>query len=126
MERKQGFRYRVSLSDLDNKDSMTHPYILPFPVNENDFKDLYQSLTDTRINEVFFSQMGFNYPPVNLDLLTVSFKVSYTYSGLDYTSEKLYFKYVKKNMAKEKVFLPYIKKIFGSSAKIYGFRVTYK
>lgn len=126
MERKQGFRYRVSLSDLDNKDSMTHPYILPFPVNENDFKDLYQSLTDTRINEVFFSQMGFNYPPVNLDLLTVSFKVSYTYSGLDYTSEKLYFKYVKKNMAKEEVFLPYIKKIFGSSAKIYGFRVTYK
>ena len=43
MERKQGFRYRVCLSDMDNKDSMTHPYILPFPVNENDFMDLYQS-----------------------------------------------------------------------------------
>ena len=126
MERKQGFRYRVSLSDMDNKDSMTHPYILPFPVNENDFMDLYQSLTNVRINEIFYSQTGFNYPPVNLDLVTVSFKVSYSYSGLDYTSEKLYYKYVKKNMAKEQIFLPYIKKIFGNSAKIYGFRVTYK
>lgn len=126
MTEKGGFRYKVSLSDSDNKDSFTHAYVTPFAINHNDLKNLYLTLTDCRINEIMESLVGYNYDPVSLDLVTVSLKVSYEYGGLPYTTERLYFKYVKKNMATLEIFTAEMIKIFGTSAELFGFRVSYK
>lgn len=126
MTEKGGFRYKVSLSDSDNKDSFTHAYVTPFVINHNDLKNLYLTLTDCRINEIMESLVGYNYDPVSLDLVTVSLKVSYEYGGLPYTTERLYFKYVKKNMATLEIFTAEMIKIFGTSAELFGFRVSYK
>ncbi len=126
MTEKKGNRYKVSLSDSDNKDSFTHSYVTPFPISINDLEQMYLILTDCRINEISQGLKGNIYPPVTYDTVNISFKVSYIFNGLPYTTEKLYFKYVKKSMAKEELFLIEMKKIFGATAEIFGFRLTYK
>ena len=126
MTEKGGFRYKVSLSDTDNKDSFTHAYVTPFAISPNDLKNLYVALTDCRINQIMESQLGYNYGPVSLNLVTVSLKVSYEFGGLPYTTERLYFKYVKKSMATLEIFTAELGKICGSSVELFGFRVSHK
>lgn len=126
MTEKGGNRYKVSLSDKDNKDSFTHAYVTPFAINVNDLKNVYLNLTDCRVNEVMESRLGYNYAPVDLNTVNVAFKVSYEFGGLPYTSERLFFKYVKKSMATMEIFTAEMQKIFGSTAQLMGFRVTYK
>lgn len=126
MTRKEGYRYKAIVNDLDNKDSHSIPFLTPMPLDYDDIENLLLGVCEVRINDILEGKKGYNYPPVSQNLCNVSCKGSYLYNGVPYTTEKMYFKYVKLSLANQESFLPYMKALYGSSFEFVAFRATLK
>lgn len=126
MEKKTAYRYKASLSDLDNKDSHNMSFVTPFPIDVQDIANIFTSCCEVRINDIMNGVLGYNYTPVDTTMCTVSCKGSYEFGGVPYTTERMYFKYVKANQANQDSFLPYMKQIFGNSFKFVAFTKSFK
>lgn len=122
MSRKTHSRVSCSLSNLYGKDSHTIKFIAPFILDESKIENIFNSLCNVRINDIMKGVSGYIYPVSDLNYVTVSCKGSYTYGGLPYTTDTLYFKYVKDSLATQKDFLPYFQAIYGISFKFVAFR----
>ena len=112
--KKTHTRIKASLRNLDGKDSHNISFIGPIAINENDVENLFTALCDVEISEIWRGVIGYNYL-ANSSLCTVSCKGRYLYNGLWYTTERMYFKYVRKALATEEAFLPHMKAIYGNS-----------
>lgn len=118
--RKTHTRIKASLRNLDGKDSHNISFISPMPINENDVENLFTALCDVEISEIWRGVIGYNYQALG-SLCTVSCKGRYLYNGLYYTTERMYFKYVRKSLATKESFLPYMTSIFGNSFEFVAF-----
>lgn len=118
--RKTHTRIKASLRNLDGKDSHNISFISPMPISENDVENLISSLCDVEISEIWRGVVGYNYQAIS-SLCTVSCKGRYLYNGLYYTTERMYFKYVRKSLATKESFLPYMISIFGNSFEFVAF-----
>lgn len=122
MSKKTHSRVTCSLSNLDGKDSHTIKFIAPFILDEDKIENIFSNLCSVRINEIMKGVSGYIYPSSDLNYVTVSCKGSYEYGGLPYTTETLYFKYVKNSLATQEAFLPYFRAVFGNSFRFVAFR----
>lgn len=118
--RKTHTRIKASLRNLDGKDSHNISFISPMPINENDVENLFTALCDVEISEIWRGVIGYNYQALG-SLCTVSCKGRYLYNGLYYTTERMYFKYVRKSLATKEAFLPYMKAIYGTTFEFNAF-----
>lgn len=118
--KKTHTRIKASLRNLDGKDSHNISFISPKYIDEDDVENLISSLCDVEISEIWRGVLGYNYQALS-SLCTVSCKGRYNYNGSWYTTDRMYFKYVRKALATKESFLPYMKAIYGTTFEFNAF-----
>lgn len=121
MSKKNYSRVMASLRNTSGKDSHNITFISPFPLDIGDIESIFTNLCDVEIPNIWQGVGGYNYPVTNETLCTVSCKGSYEFGGIPYTTERMYFKYVKHSLANRESFLPYFQKIYGTSFRFVAF-----
>lgn len=121
MTKKNYSRVMASLRNLSGKDSHNVTFIAPFVLDIGDIENIFTNLCDVEIPNIWQGVGGYNYSVNAESLSTVSCKGSYEFNGIKYTTERMYFKYVKHGLAKKEIFLPYFKDLFGSSFEFIAF-----
>lgn len=121
MTKKNYSRVMASLRNTSGKDSHNVTFVAPFILDVGDIENIFNSLCDVEIPNIWQGVGGYNYPFTDNVLVTVSCKGSYEWGGIPYTTEKMYFKYVKHGMANKESFLPYFKQLYGSTFRFVAF-----